>query len=164
MKWAARKCGPFASGCFCGYYLPCITVNELILPNALLEEMLEYLEMCLPEEACGLIGGFVADGRGHAVRLFPIENILHSPVAYEMDPLQQIQTMIAIENAGMELTAIYHSHPSGPSYPSRTDIAQAYYPDTASVIVSMAHPQRPSVRAFVIADGEIKEMPVTEGP
>lgn len=151
----------FASDHVCGYYFLGIIVNEIILPQPLFDAMLEHLESCLPEEACGLIGGTVVDGSGYAVRLFPIENMLHSPVAYEMEPLQQIQAMIAIENDGLDLTAIYHSHPDGPARPSRSDIAQAYYPDAATIIVSHVARQHPSLTAFMIVDGQVTEIPVT---
>lgn len=135
-------------------------MNEVILSEALIEAMFDHLRSCLPEEACGLIGGIVADGRGRAVCLFPVENMLHSPVAYEMEPLQQIEAMLEIENAGLELMAIYHSHPAGPSRPSHSDIAQAYYPDAAAIIVSLAEPGHPAFSAFMIADGRVRVIPV----
>lgn len=122
--------------------------------------MLAHLTSCLPEEACGLVSGTIAGGHGHAVRLFPIENRLHSPVAYEMDPLQQIQAMIEIENEGMEMAAIYHSHPDGPARPSWTDVTQAYYPEAATIIVSLADLDRPLLNAFMIHEGLVREMAV----
>ncbi len=109
-----------------------------------------------PEEACGLLGGRY----GRAVRLYPIENVLHSPVAYEMEPLQQIRAMVAIEDEGLELLAIYHSHPDGPARPSATDVAQAYYPESAQLIISLADPARPTLRAFTIVDGRVREIAV----
>lgn len=122
--------------------------------------MLAHLTSCLPEEACGLVSGTIAGGHGHAVRLFPIENRLHSPVAYEMDPLQQIQAMIEIENEGMEMAAIYHSHPDGPARPSWTDVTQAYYPEAATIIVSLADLDRPLLNAFMIHEGLVREIAV----
>lgn len=126
-------------------------MRRLILPQPLLSAMVAAAEAGFPEETCGLIGG----REGRAERLFPIENIRHSPVAFEMDPLAQIEAMLAIEADGMEIVAIYHSHPSGPPNPSPTDIAQAYYPDAVYIIISLAKVTAPEVNAFTIRDGAV---------
>ncbi len=122
--------------------------------------MIAYVTSLYPEEACGLVGG--QDGR--AARLYPVENALHSPVAFEMEPLQQIRVMLSMEAEGLELLAIYHSHPHGPARPSTSDVAQAYYPDTAQIIISLADWARPSLRAYLIADGHVTEIRVTSVP
>ncbi len=129
-------------------------MNTLIVNGVLLDEMLAHVAGLWPEEACGLVGG--RDGR--AVRLYPVENTRHSPVAFEMDPLQQIKAMLAMEAEGLELIAIYHSHPDGPARPSATDVANAYYPDAVQLIISLADRARPSVRAFTIVDGVVTEV------
>ena len=129
----------------------------LTLSEALLAEMLAHVGGLWPEEGCGLLGG--RDGR--AVRLYPVENIHHSPVSFEMAPLQQIRAMLAMEAEGLELVAIYHSHPAGPARPSVTDVANAYYPDAVQLIISLSDRSRPSVRAFTIIDGIVAEADLT---
>jgi proteasome lid subunit RPN8/RPN11 len=63
-----------------------------------------------------------------------------------------------------EPLAIYHSHPQGPSVPSPTDIAEAFYPDSVYIILSLAQ-QPPSVRAFRIVGGVVTEVELqVEGP
>ena len=126
----------------------------LTLSRAVLDEMLAHVAGLWPEEACGLVGG--RDGR--AVRLYAVENTRHSTVAFEMDPLQQINAMLAMEAEGLELIAIYHSHPDGPARPSATDVANAYYPDAVQLIISLADRARPSVRAFTIIEGAVAEV------
>lgn len=121
------------------------------------QTMLAQLQAAYPLEACGLMAG--RDRR--VERLYPIDNILSSPTAYEMDPHQQLQAMLTIEEAGWDLIAIYHSHPHGPETPSATDVDRAYYPDTVYVIVSLSQRHRPSVRAFTIVNGQIDEIPLT---
>src|SRR5690606_24265006 len=95
---------------------------------------------------CGLLAGL----EGRVRCLYPIENRLHSAVAYEMEPHQQLQAMLEMEEAGLQLLAIYHSHPTGPQTPSATDVDQSYYPGVAYIIVSLAMPLRPVARAFHI--------------
>lgn len=132
--------------------IPSSMMDELLLAPGLMEEMIAHAAAHYPEEACGLLGG--RDSR--ATRLYPVENMLHSPVAYEMEPLQQVRAMLDIEAEGLELVAIYHSHPGGPARPSVSDVAQAYYPDSAQIIVSLAGRDRPEVRAFTIRDGHVR--------
>lgn len=53
-----------------------------------------------------------------------------------MDPQEQIAAMIQINEQGLDLHAIYHSHPSGPPHPSQTDVREAYFPNTPNLILS----------------------------
>jgi proteasome lid subunit RPN8/RPN11 len=131
-------------------------MDKIYLTASLVEELIAQARADYPAETCGLVAG--RDGR--AIRLHPIENIHHSPVAYEMDPLQQIWAMLAIENEGLDLLAIYHSHPNGPARPSPSDVAQAYYPESAHLIISLVDPAHPTLRAFMIADDHVTEIPI----
>ena len=130
----------------------------LTLGKALVAEMLAHVGGVWPEEGCGLVGGRRSGAGSRAVRLYPVENIHHSPVAFEMDPLQQIRAMLAMEAEGLELIAIYHSHPDGPARPSPTDVANAWYPDAVQLIISLVDRARPGVRAFTIIDGLVTEI------
>ncbi len=97
---------------------------SLGFPVNLWADVLGALERALPEEACGFLAG-CAD-RVEAV--YPVPNELRSPTAYRMEPAAQIRAMTAIEKAGREIVAIYHSHPNGPPIPSATDVDEASYP------------------------------------
>lgn len=127
-------------------------MDELRLTSGLIEEMLAHATAHYPEETCGLLGG----RDGQAMLFIPIENDLHSTVAYRMEPQQQVQAMLAIDAAGMEIVAIYHSHPGGPARPSATDVVEANYPDSTQIIISLADRMRPEVRAYTIRDGQVK--------
>ena len=129
-------------------------MDTLSLPTLLQAELIAHATALLPEEACGLLAG--CDGR--ATRFYPVENVRHSPVEYEMEPRALVQSMLSIEAQGLELLAIYHSHPTGPAFPSTTDLAQAYYPDQAYVILSLNDRARPELRAFRIQDGHAREI------
>ncbi len=123
------------------------------------QAIIEHLMAEYPLEGCGLLAG--NDGRVTAV--YPITNILHSPTAYEMEPVQQIKTILQIEKNNEELIAIYHSHPNGPSTPSETDITAAYYPDSVYLIVSLQDVQKPHMRGFYIVAGNVTELTVKIG-
>ena len=119
------------------------------------QSVLEALIKAYPLEACGIMAGI----DGIVSRLYPVENILSSPHAYYMDPTQQLEAMLDFEERGLEMLAIYHSHPHGPEIPSKSDITQATYPESAYVIISLVDRQQPSIRAFTIVDGRVKEIP-----
>jgi proteasome lid subunit RPN8/RPN11 len=95
-------------------------------------KMRAEVERCLPEEACGLILG----KPGLARHVIPTTNILHSPVRYRMDPKEQLAALRRMDQEGLDLIAIYHSHPNGPEIPSPADIAEAYYPESLYLICS----------------------------
>jgi [CysO sulfur-carrier protein]-S-L-cysteine hydrolase len=83
-------------------------------------------------------------------------NAAASPLRYEMDGMEQYRLQTAIEDAGLALGAIYHSHTRSAPYPSQTDINLAFYPEALYVIVGLAG-EEPEVRAYAIVDGEVSE-------
>lgn len=128
----------------------------LHIKRPLYQAVLAHLQANYPLEACGILAGV-----GNQVcHLYTIDNILASPVAYEMDPQQQFEAMIDLESRGWEMAAIFHSHPAGPERPSPTDLAQAYYPESVSIIVSLADKVKPVVRGFWIKNGSYRELEI----
>jgi proteasome lid subunit RPN8/RPN11 len=63
---------------------------------------------------------------------------------------------MAIEGAGRDLGAIYHSHTRSEPYPSQTDVNLAFHPHALYVIVGLASAE-PDVRAYRIVDGRIED-------
>lgn len=123
-----------------------VTPVALDLPPEMLAQIIAQAQAGYPEEVCGLVAG----REGTAVAVYPGRNVSPTPrVTYEMDA-DTLMRMVAWEDAGLELLAIYHSHPQGPDAPSETDVAQATYPDAAYIIVSLADRGRPVIRAFRI--------------
>ena len=96
------------------------------------DQMMIHINQCLPEEGCGLIGG----RDDQALIVFPVENDLHSPNRFRMNPLGQLRAMQQMDEVGMTMIAIYHSHPSGPKRPSITDLQEMRYPGTIYLIWS----------------------------
>lgn len=118
--------------------------------------ILEHLRAEWPNEACGLLGG---EG-GKVRRVYPVENILHSPRAYQMASVEQVRVMLEIEAAGWELSGIFHSHPNGSPFPSATDVAQAYYPDSAYLIFAPDAQGEWHSRAFQIQSDQVEAVVV----
>ena len=77
-----------------------------------------------PLEACGLLAG-----KNNSVeKVFFITNQAKSPVKFRMDPTEQLNALEWIDSNGLDLLAIFHSHPTGPEMVSATDIEEAAYP------------------------------------
>lgn len=132
--------------------------DRLHIPLDVWQKILTYIEACLPEEACGFLGG-----EGGQVRLaLPVENVAHSPVRYRMDPEGQLRGMTRLEDEALSMVAIYHSHPAGPSGLSATDVSEAAYPESALLVLSPASVKWQG-RAFLIEDGSPREVEVSTG-
>lgn len=108
-----------------------------------------------PEEACGVLLG----NAERVVEIIPVTNILHSPVRFRMDPREQLNAFARMDELGLELIAIYHSHPAGPANPSATDIAQAYYPDAIQLIWYPSGSEW-KCRGFLIREGGFSEVEI----
>ena len=133
----------------------------LYLTNEQAEEMIRHARREYPNEACGLLAGKACpeQGRrdGRVEKAYPMTNADHSPVTYRLDPEEQVRAFTEIEEKGWELLAIYHSHSHSPAYPSATDLELAFYPDSLYLIISLADRDRPTIHAFRIVEGVIKE-------
>lgn len=89
-----------------------------------------------------------------------MENSLHSPVRYQMEPREQFQVQKSLRSEGLEMWAIYHSHPVTEPVPSATDIRLAFYPDLIYLLTSLKDTP-PLLRSFRIRDGRVEEAPLT---
>ncbi|TKJ31359.1 MAG: hypothetical protein CEE40_02190 [Chloroflexi bacterium B3_Chlor] len=106
-----------------------------------------------PLEACGILAG----KQDRVVEVYRARNADCSPTSYRLDPEEQYRIFVDIEDNGLDIVGIYHSHPASPAVPSNTDRKQAYYPEAMYFVVSLADPAEPHVRAFRIADEEVTE-------
>ncbi len=98
-------------------------------------------------ECCGL----VAARDRVPTRVIRCANASDQPtVRYRIDPREQLAAFRAMEAAGEDLFAIYHSHPASTPYPSATDRAEAFYPDALYVLVTLRS-GTPEVSGFRIA-------------
>jgi proteasome lid subunit RPN8/RPN11 len=120
-----------------------------------IEEMVAHAREDFPNECCGLIGG--TDDKAQTVYL--ARNAFASPFSYRVDPGDQYRIIEKeMRDRSEELVAIYHSHTKSPAYPSQTDLNEAAsWPEQVYLIVSLANPEAPDVKAFWLKDGKIAE-------
>ena len=126
----------------------------LRLPKEFADSIITQARSEHPNEACGLLAG----SNGEATKLFRMTNAERSPVIYRMEPKEQLRVFNQIDEEGLELVGIYHSHTRSVAYPSATDVVQAYYSDAAYLIVSLRDEDAPDLRGFRITDGKVTEI------
>jgi proteasome lid subunit RPN8/RPN11 len=120
------------------------------IARSMLDQMVAQARAEAPNECCGIVGA--RDGR--AVAMYPVRNAAASPLRYEIDPKDQLRVFEALDEAELEIGAIYHSHTRSAPEPSQTDINLAFYPDAVYVILGVAG-EEDDVRAWRIADGQV---------
>jgi [CysO sulfur-carrier protein]-S-L-cysteine hydrolase len=120
----------------------------------LLAEIVAHAREEAPRECCGMIG--TDDGR--AVAVHRVRNVAINPKsAYFMDAKEQYLAFQAIEDADLEIGAIYHSHPRSEPVPSETDVNLAkQWPGMRWMIVSLAGGE-PEIRTWRIVDDAFHE-------
>jgi proteasome lid subunit RPN8/RPN11 len=125
------------------------------IPATIYDAMVEHARAARPAECCGLLAG-----RGAVVsKRFELRNELASPVAYQADPRDLFAAFRGLREHGLELLAIYHSHPTSPARPSRTDLEQNFYGDVPRIIISLVG-DPPVVKAFRLFEDRFDELPV----
>jgi [CysO sulfur-carrier protein]-S-L-cysteine hydrolase len=119
-----------------------------------LDEIVAHAREDAPNECCGLLAG--RDGR--STRVFRRRNAAASPLKFEVDPLEVMRTLEAIDEEGLEVAALYHSHTRTAPYPSQTDVTFAEaWPGTPWVIVGLTGDE-PEVRTYRIDGADITEL------
>jgi len=105
-----------------------------------------FRKSSFPNEACGYLAG--RDGCGKLV--IPMRNVDESPEHYSFDPADQFGAVKKAREAGLDLIAVYHSHPASPARMSAEDIRLAYDTSIFYLIYSLLTQE---LKAFRV-DGE----------
>jgi [CysO sulfur-carrier protein]-S-L-cysteine hydrolase len=134
------------------------------ISRTLFDELIAHARADAPNECCGMI----ASRDGEAVAVHRARNAEASPLRYDVDSRDLHRILTAIEDEGLDLGAIYHSHTRSAPVPSQTDInladfgnpPQPRYPGALYVIVGVGDPERPEVRAWSIVLGDVSEVPL----
>jgi proteasome lid subunit RPN8/RPN11 len=125
---------------------------ELKLTRQALSALLAHSRETAPFEACG----YLAERDGIAEQLFRLTNVDQASDHFSMDPAEQFRAVREMRALGLQLRAVYHSHPETPAYPSAEDIRHAVDPHISYLIISLVSCRQP-VRSFRIQQGIVKE-------
>jgi proteasome lid subunit RPN8/RPN11 len=126
---------------------------EMRIPREILDDMVAHARQEWPYECCGLVAG----KDDLATRIYRLSNQKRSRTLYLAAPEEQLQALTEMEDLGLDLLAIYHTHPDTESYPSAVDVEKAYFPEALCLIISLKM-KDPQIRGFRISqNGEISE-------
>jgi proteasome lid subunit RPN8/RPN11 len=109
----------------------------------------------LPNEACGLLGGYEEDGKHVVTDVYLLTNIDASREHFSMDPKEQLAAVKDIRSKGKQLLGNFHSHPESPSRPSKEDIRLAYDSKIHYLILSLMEEDNPVLNSFHIEKDEV---------
>jgi proteasome lid subunit RPN8/RPN11 len=120
----------------------------VVIPAEVRSALVEHAEAELPNEACGLI--VLRDAV--AERYVPGRNPAASPYRFELEIDPEVWFL---EDEGYEL-AVFHSHPSSPPRPSRTDVESiGLWEGQPYVILSL---RTGELAGWRIADGRVESL------
>ncbi|VTU02370.1 mov34 mpn pad-1 family protein : Putative metal-dependent protease of the PAD1/JAB1 superfamily OS=Singulisphaera acidiphila (strain ATCC BAA-1392 / DSM 18658 / VKM B-2454 / MOB10) GN=Sinac_2590 PE=4 SV=1: Prok-JAB [Gemmataceae bacterium] len=132
--------------------------ERLVIPAPLLDEVVAHARDTLPHECCGLLAGRIADGSGTASVRYAIRNDAASETEYATNARDMLSAFRAMRDGGLELLAIYHSHPTSAPVPSRRDLASNTYGETASHLIVGFAATEPVVRAWWLTETGYREV------
>lgn len=122
------------------------------------ESILAHCRACLPNEACGLLGGTRNGCDKEIKKVYLLTNTDKSDKHFSMDVKEQLATVKDMRINGFELLGSFHSHPKSPSFPSEEDLRLAIDSHINYLIVSLMDTNKPEINAFNIAEnGSITE-------
>ena len=128
---------------------------QLVIPHHLLDKVISHCQEIYSKEASGILAG----KEGVVQKVYRMKNIENSPVSYTLDSEEQFSFMKEIREKGLDLTAIYHSHPDLDAYPSPKDIQLAFYSESVYVIVGISE-RESTIRAFSIREENVDEVEI----
>ena len=124
----------------------------LRIPEEIYDDLIAHGREGFPLEVCGILGG-----TGDTVSaIYRMVNTDASNEHFMMEPREQFAVMKELRAMGLELLAIYHSHPESPARPSTEDIRLALTPNVSHVIVSLMEPDKPVLKSFRINAGRVE--------
>lgn len=123
------------------------------IARPLYDEIIAHARAEAPNECVGM----VASRNGDAVVVHRATNAEASPLRFSIDSKEQYDLLMGIEDAGLEIGAIYHSHTRTEPRPSQTDINFAQgWPGVLWIIVGLAGHEA-EVRTWEIREGRFSE-------
>ena len=128
-------------------------MDTLELPEHIFSQMVSQARAEAPLEACGILAGT----SNRVNRFYKMTNTDQSSEHFTMAPEEQFAVMKDMRAKGLEMLAIYHSHPASPARPSAEDIRLAFTGGVSYVVLSLQKPTEPELQAFNIDDGVVSE-------
>lgn len=134
-------------------------MSEIQIPVNVFKQIVTHAKNEASIEVCGILAG----KNSKVEKLYKMRNIDNSADHFMMDPEDQFKVVKDIRHMGLQMLAIYHSHPYTPARPSAEDIRLALTPGVVYVIISFVNDSKPNIRGFIIEDRNVSEVPIKIG-
>jgi proteasome lid subunit RPN8/RPN11 len=132
-------------------------LRRLEVPRSFFDGMLAQARAECPVECCGLLAGAIAeDGTGLVVERYPLVNAAASRIEYLSDPASMFAAWKDMRHRGLEVLAVYHSHPTSSPIPSMKDLAHSYGAGIVNLIISLTT-EPPEVRGWWLETDSFRE-------
>ncbi len=131
--------------------------TRLHIPELFLEAVIEHAREESPLECCGLLAGRIENSVGIVTTRFAIENALQSPTEYETDARDLLFAFRHMREHGLELLAVYHSHPASEPVPSKRDIERNTYGESVVHLIVGLAGENPTVKAWWLTETGYRE-------
>jgi proteasome lid subunit RPN8/RPN11 len=92
-------------------------MQSISLTAGQIKELASIAKDVLPDESCALLLG----ENNIVVEILPMRNVDESPITFSIESTELVHAYNLAESKGLQVIAIFHSHPAKPS-PSNTDI------------------------------------------
>lgn len=102
-------------------YSRMIPPKEIILSKNQINILSSHSKENSPNESCAILFGNTDDNSITIKEVFLTRNIENSPVNFTISPDELILAYSTAEKKGLDVSGIFHSHPSSVAYPSDTD-------------------------------------------
>ena len=128
-------------------------MNTIFLTAAHIRWLIGIAKDALPNESCAFLLGH----NYTVAEILPMRNIDESSITFSIEPAELLRAYNLAESKGMEVIAIFHSHPAK-AWPSSTDIKFMEINPVVWVIYSTTESQ---LKGFIYDDdGLIKEIDI----
>lgn len=121
-----------------------------------LDRLICHAESSLPLESAALLFGRIESNVILVTRVEPVDNVLKSSVAFEVDPMVEYRLLLDAEARGEEMIGIFHSHPA-PPMPSKQDLRNMDLNPVVWLIASKTTGRWKS-RAFLLDNMKLAEV------
>jgi [CysO sulfur-carrier protein]-S-L-cysteine hydrolase len=161
------------------------TPFQLIIPRAIYDDMIAQARSELPNECCGILAGRIQESgirgqeseirdrrsevRGQksgidaslsvitVTRRYALVNAAASPTEYLSDDRSLIHAHTDMRRSGLDMVAVYHSHPTTHPVPSQKDLERNYYGLHVMYLIISLQESLPQVRGWWLEEKTYRE-------
>ena len=120
---------------------------NILIHQSAITHMRIHAEETFPEECCGVLTG----DRSNGIKILEarrMKNINENKlVKYDLDPMELVEVDKELDESGLDMIGIYHSHPNHPAKPSESDRKSAW-PNQSYMIISVKDGKSGDIRSW----------------